>query len=76
MPLISSTDQSNEFDARQSEMAMIIRRGILKGMKATDMVFLPELTLSGGRRADLIGLNRKGSVIIIEIKSSIADFQI
>lgn len=76
MPIISNDRNISEFDGRQSDMAMVIRRGILKGMAETDMVFLPELTLSGGRRADLIGLNRKGQIIIIEIKSSIADFQV
>lgn len=76
MPVISTLQNLNEFDGRQSETAMAIRRGILRGMAETDMVFLPELTLSGGRRADLVGLDRKGMVIVIEIKSSVADFQV
>lgn len=76
MPVISNHQNPNEFDGRQSETAMAIRRGILKGMAETDIVFLPELTLSGGRRADLVGLDRKGLVIVIEIKSSVADFQV
>lgn len=76
MPFISANEQEERFDGRQSEMAMVIRRGILKGLEETDLVFLPELTLSNGRRADLIALNRKGEIIIIEIKSSTADFQV
>lgn len=75
MPFISHNQDKEGFDGRQSEMAMMIRRGIIKGFSESDLVFLPELTLSNSRRADLISLNRKGEVIIFEIKSSIADFQ-
>lgn len=75
MPIISPHQIEDGFDGRQSEMAMTIRRGIIKGMTESDLVFLPELTLSSGRRADLIALDRKGVIVIFEIKSSIADFQ-
>ncbi len=74
MPIISPHQNEDGFDGRQSEMAMTIRRGVIKGLKESDLVFLPELTLSSGRRADLIALDRKGGIIIFEIKSSIADF--
>jgi hypothetical protein len=76
MPIISPHPNEDGFDGRQSEMAMTIRRGVIKGLKESDLVFLPELTLSTGRRADLIALDRKGGIIIFEIKSSIADFQV
>ena len=36
---------------------------------------LPEVTLPNGRRADLLGLDRRGRVTIIEIKSSLEDFR-
>ena len=36
---------------------------------------LVEFRLSSGRRVDLIGLNRRGEVVIAEIKSSVADFR-
>lgn len=75
MPIISISQTQEGFDGRQSEMAMIIRRGIITGLSESDLVFLPELTLSNSRRADLVALNRKGEILIFEIKSSIADFQ-
>jgi len=53
---------------------MEIRRGILLGLAETDLVFVPEFTLPSGRRADLIALDAKGLIAIIEIKSSVADF--
>lgn len=36
---------------------------------------LPEFTLKTGRRPDVICLGRDGEIIIIEVKSSIADFK-
>jgi len=36
---------------------------------------LSEFLLSSGRRVDVFGLNRKGAVVIIEIKLSAADFR-
>ena len=76
MPIVSINHGEDGFDGRQSEMAMVIRRGVIKGFAESDLVFLPELTLSNSRRADLVSLNRKGEIIIFEIKSSIADFQV
>ena len=76
MPIISPHQNEDGFDGRQSEMAMTIRRGIIEGLKESDLVFLPELTLSSGRRADLIALDRKGGIIIFEIKSRMNVFLI
>ena len=36
---------------------------------------LREVSLSNGRRADLVGLNKAGHVVIIEVKSGAADFR-
>lgn len=55
---------------------MNIRRGVIKGFLQKDIGFIAEMSLSNGRRTDLIGLDRKGQVIIIEIKSSIEDFKV
>jgi hypothetical protein len=35
----------------------------------------PEISLPNGRRADLMGLSRKGVLAIVEVKSSLADFR-
>jgi hypothetical protein len=37
---------------------------------------LPELVLSGGRRADLVSISAKGEIWIVEIKTSIEDFRV
>lgn len=36
---------------------------------------LCELSLSNGRRADLVGVGKSGGVIIVEVKSCLADFR-
>jgi len=34
-----------------------------------------EVSLPNGRRADIMALNRKGALVIVEVKSSLADFR-
>lgn len=36
---------------------------------------LREVSLSNGRRADLVGLDKGGHVVIVEVKSSVADYR-
>lgn len=52
----------------------MIRNGVIRGFASSGFTFIAELTLASGRRADLIGLNDKGEIAIIEIKSSIEDY--
>ena len=42
---------------------------------AHDMAALSELPLPNGQRADIVGLAANGSITIVEIKSSVADFR-
>lgn len=44
-------------------------------MRASGSAVVTELSLSGGRRADLVVLSKTGDLWIIEIKSCIADFR-
>ena len=43
-----------------------------------DMGFAPftELTLPNGRRADIVGLSDKGEIVMVEVKSCRADFDV
>ena len=75
MPLVAVQPANPFVDGRQSQRALSIRRGVERYYKTTGCVTLPELTLPNGRRADLIALSAKGIITIIEIKSSISDFQ-
>ena len=76
MPFISVHKNNPVIDHRQSENAMKIRSGVIRGMKRHEISFIPELTLSNNRRADLIGIDPKGLITIIEIKSSVEDFNV
>ncbi|MFD1697133.1 MmcB family DNA repair protein [Roseibium aestuarii] len=62
-------------DGRQSEMALRIWRGTGRLLRSLNYACLAELSLASGRRADLIALGPKGEVIIVEVKSSVADFR-
>jgi len=48
-------------------------RGIMRLFARNDIWTLAEMPLRGGRRADLMGVDAKGHVIIVEIKVSRAD---
>ena len=62
-------------DGRQSETARVVARGTRRLLRALGISTVTELPLSDGRRADLVGLGPDGTVTIVEIKSSVADFR-
>lgn len=76
MPIVSPIPLNPLADGRQSDRAMLVRRGVQRLLIAMDAVAIPELPLATGRRADLVALTRKGDIWIIEIKSSIEDFRV
>lgn len=76
LPLVSSHLKSPLQDNRQSERALAIRSGLIRGLAEKNWCFLPEMTLANGRRADLTAIDNNGVIFIIEIKSSIEDFRV
>lgn len=50
-----------------------VARGIARLFARNDVWCMPEMPLRCGRRADLMGIDAKGHVIIVEIKVSRAD---
>lgn len=76
MPIVSPILVNPLADGRQSERAMVVRRGVQRLLLEMGAVVIPEICLSTGRRADLVALTRKGDIWIIEIKSSIEDFRV
>ena len=62
-------------DGRQSETALAIARGTARYLYALGYCVVSELPLPSGRRADLVALGGDGEIIIVEIKSSVADFR-
>lgn len=52
-----------------------LARGVARLLADLGAASIPEFTLKSGRRADVIALDPKGRVTIVEIKSSRADFR-
>lgn len=62
-------------DGRQSEIALFVARGTRRLLRAKGFSSLTEMTLHSGRRADIVAVTADGTIHIIEVKSSIADFR-
>ena len=56
-------------------VAVDISRGIQRLLVNLGYRALTEFTLKNNRRADVIALNKQGRIIIVEVKSSAADFR-
>lgn len=54
--------------------AAALSRGVCRGFAARGWGQLTEFTLRCGRRSDVIALSGSGDIIIVEVKSSLADF--
>jgi hypothetical protein len=62
-------------DRRQSETALAVARGTARLLRSLGFSCVSELSLPSGRRADLVALNERGEIWIVEIKSSIEDLR-
>jgi hypothetical protein len=62
-------------DRRQSETALAIARGTTRLLRSLGFACISELSLPSGRRADLVALNQRGEIWIVEIKSSVEDLR-
>src|SRR6266702_886279 len=62
-------------DRRQSETALAIARGTARMLRTRGFSCISELPLPSGRRADLVALNDKNEIWIVEIKSSVEDLR-
>jgi hypothetical protein len=64
-------------DLRQSPTALRVQRGVMRLLRsAHDFCCYAEVPLANGRRADVLGVGPKGEIWIVEIKSSLIDFQV
>jgi hypothetical protein len=72
---IDSLAAALPIDGRQSQTALAVARGTARYLHALGCCVVSELPLPSGRRADLVALGGDGEIIIVEIKSSVADFR-
>jgi hypothetical protein len=62
-------------DRRQSETAIAIARGTARLLRSLGFACVSELPLPSGRRADIVAINERGEIWIVEIKSSAEDLR-
>jgi hypothetical protein len=62
-------------DRPLSSTAQFIARGLCRHLGQAGFSTLTELILPNGRRVDVIGIDRAGTIMVAEVKSSIADFR-
>jgi hypothetical protein len=72
---LNSIAVSAPVDGRQSQAALAIARGTARYLHALGYCVVSELPLPSGRRADLVALGGDGEIVIVEIKSSVADLR-
>lgn len=72
---MSTNDKLIIHDGRQSATAASVQRGVCRMLRDVGHATLCEFTLTTGRRPDIISVGEKGEIWIVEIKSSLADFQ-
>jgi hypothetical protein len=53
----------------------ILARGVCRALDRLGFASLVEFPLANGRRADILALGKGGELMIVEIKSSVADFR-
>lgn len=55
--------------------ALLLARGVGRLLAQQGFATLTEVSLANGRRADVMALGRGGEIVIVEIKSSVADYR-
>src|SRR6266436_9809271 len=55
--------------------AALLTRGACRALEQLGYVSLVEFPLANGQRADILALGKTGDLVIVEIKSSLADFR-
>ncbi len=56
------------------QVTQAVTRGARRALAAMGYSSLVEVTLKGGRRADILAFDKKGHVTIVEVKSGLADY--
>jgi hypothetical protein len=55
--------------------AALLARGVCRALQQLSYASLVEFPLANGRRADILALGKNGDLVIVEVKSSVADFR-
>ena len=73
----SSASLASSFSASLNtpETTQLVTRGVCRLFRSLGFGALTEFKLSNGRRVDVIAVDRNGSFVIVEVKSSVADYR-
>ncbi|MSO96924.1 MAG: DNA repair protein MmcB-related protein [Rhodospirillaceae bacterium] len=52
-----------------------VTRGICRWLEDSGFITLREFKLGTGRRADVVGINAEGSIVMVEVKSTAGDYR-
>ena len=66
---------AGELPINEARTAALLARGVCRALEQLGYASLLEFPLANGRRADILALGRGGDLVIVEIKSSVADFR-
>lgn len=55
--------------------AALLARGVCRALEQLGYVSLVEFPLANGRRVDVLALGKTGDLVVVEVKSSVADFR-
>lgn len=66
---------TGEFVSAEPQTAALLARGVCRALEQLGYASLLEFPLANGRRADILALGRRGDLVIVEIKTSVADFR-
>jgi len=75
IPLVSESSPIGSGPWFASDAAARITRGVRRALADRGVRTLLEFSLANGRRADVLGISEQGEITIVEVKSSVADFQ-
>ncbi len=68
-----AADDATSPDAAARLRSADVVRGVTRMLLRHDLVAIPEVPLDGGRRVDLMAIDPRGAIIIVEIKVSRTD---
>lgn len=76
MPTSPTTpDMTDASSCCAAQLADRLARGVCRALTELGYGVLTEFALASGRRVDVIGVDARGGMVIVEIKTSVADFR-
>src|ERR1700691_1338857 len=66
---------AGELPINEALTAALLARGVCRALEQLGYASLIEVPLANRRRGDIFALGRGGDLVIVEIKSSVADFR-